>query len=42
MAKKSEGKGNKKANKYKMNQIINGKQILLMAITNIKTYTHIL
>lgn len=37
-----EGKGNKEANKYKMNQIINGKQILLMAITNIKTYTHIL
>ena len=42
MAKKSEGKGNKKENKYKLNQIINGKQILLMAITNIKTYTHIL
>lgn len=37
-----EGKGYKKSNKYKMNQIINGKQILLTGITNIKTYTHIL
>lgn len=40
MVKKSKGKGNKKANEYKMNQIINGKQTLLMAITNIKTHTY--